>query len=263
MDFKEKRTLGRTGLRISRLGLSAGYGISQAGVEKAYHEYGINYFYWGTLRRSGMKDALRNIAAKNREDIVILLQSYDHLGFTLTRSVKKGIKALAIDYIDIILLGWFNKYPSKKVISEARKLKESGLVKHIGLSGHNRKFFGTLAQKQDSPFDIFMIRYNAAHRGAENEIFPFLPESNRPGITTYTATRWGKLLNPKKMPPGEAPLTAADCYRFALTNPNVDLCIMGPKTEKEMNEGLLSLEKGPLSDEEMARARIIGDHVHG
>ena len=66
-----------------------------------------------------------------------------------------------------------------------------------------------------------------------------------------------------KMPPGEEPLSAADCYRFALSNPNVDLCMMGPASLQEMEEGIKAIEKGPLSDEEMKRARKIGRHIHG
>ena len=65
------------------------------------------------------------------------------------------------------------------------------------------------------------------------------------------------------MPPGEKPLTASDCYRFVLSHPNVDLCIMGPKTEEQMLGGLETLEKGPLSEAEMERVRKIGDYVHG
>jgi aryl-alcohol dehydrogenase-like predicted oxidoreductase len=163
----------------------------------------------------------------------------------------------------VLLLGWNNWYPSKKILREALALKESGLIHFIAMSGHNRKLFGSIAQQSDSPIDIFMVRYNAAHRGAEEEIFPHLPRKKRPGITIYTATRWGKLLNPKKMPPGEKPLTASDCYRFVLSNPFVDLCMMGPATEREMEEGMTALKKGPLSKSEMERIKKIGDYVHG
>jgi aryl-alcohol dehydrogenase-like predicted oxidoreductase len=262
MDFHEKRILGKTDILVSRLGLASGYGVPAAAIEKAYHEYGINYFYWSIPRRSNMRVGLRNLVKNNREKINIVLQSYDHIGITVKRSVTKGLKALGIDYTDVILLGWHNWQPAKKIIHEVLKLKESGMVRFVAMSGHKRKFFCRIARQADSPIDIFMIRYNAAHRGAEDEIFPCLPEENRPGITSYTATRWGKLLKQKKMPPGEKPLTASDCYRFVLSNPHVDLCMMGPANEQEMNEGLTALKKGPLSEQEMERARKIGDYIH-
>ena len=263
MDFKEKRILGRTGLSVSRLGLASGYGVPAKTVEKAFHEYGINYFYWSTPRKSAMGDGLKNLIKDHREDIIIVLQSYDHIGITVKRSVHKGLKALGIEYADVILLGWQNWGPPKRLLNEAMELRENGLVRHIGMSGHSRRLFSEIAQRQNSPIDIFMLRYNAVHRGAENDVFPSLPKDKRQGITIYTATSWGKLLNPKKMPEGEAPVSAADCYRFVLTNPHADLCMMGSRTDEEFAQGVSALEKGPLSEEEMTRIKKIGDHIYG
>jgi len=64
------------------------------------------------------------------------------------------------------------------------------------------------------------------------------------------------------MPEGEEPLSAADCYRFVLSNPNVDVCMMGAKNREQMTENLTALEKGPLSDEELDRIIRIGDHLY-
>ena len=165
MDFKEKRTLGRTGLSVSRLGLAGGYGVPAAAIERAYHEYGINYFYWGSRRTEKMGDALRHLVKDHREDMVIVLQSYDHLGWTVKKSVEKGLNALGVECADVVLLGWHNRYP-QKILSEALKLKERGLVRFIAMSGHKRKTFGAIAQKNDSDIHVFRIRYNAAHTGA-------------------------------------------------------------------------------------------------
>ncbi len=53
-------------------------------------------------------------------------------------------------------------------------------------------------------------------------------------------------------------MTAAECYRFALSNENVDVCLAGPKNETQMIEGFSALSDGPLSDDEMERIRRIG-----
>ena len=129
------------------------------------------------------------------------------------------------------------------------------------LSGHRRSLFGELSRTPDFPVDVFMFRYNAAHRGAEIEIFPFLPQAGRPGTIAYTATRWGHLLDPRRMPPGEKPLTATDCYRFALSHPAVDVCLTGPATAAQMDEAVSALALGPLGADEMARARRVGDSL--
>ena len=144
-DFKEKRTLGRTGLKVSRLGLASGYRVKAVSVEKAFHEHDINYFYWSTPRKKTFGEGLKNIFKQNREKAIICTQTYDHLGWTMKRAVNKGLKSLNTDYIDILLLGWFNKMPSEKILDEARMLKEKGLIRQIAMSGHNRKTFGELA----------------------------------------------------------------------------------------------------------------------
>jgi predicted aldo/keto reductase-like oxidoreductase len=101
------------------------------------------------------------------------------------------------------------------------------------------------------------------HRGAETESFPFLVGEERPGIVNFTATAWGKLVNPKKMPPGENPPTAVECYRFALSNPAVDVCMTGARTIDEMRQNLSLLEEEPMTGKELARMRRIGNHIYG
>jgi predicted aldo/keto reductase-like oxidoreductase len=79
----------------------------------------------------------------------------------------------------------------------------------------------------------------------------------------YTATCWRKLLKPKLMPAGERPLTAADCYRFVLSHPDVNVCLTAPATAEQMEDNLRALDAGPLDKEEMARVRRIGRHIYG
>ena len=261
MPFREHKTLGRTGLPVSRIGLAGGYGISAGAVEKAHDEYGINYFYW-VARKPGMGTALRKLARRDREKLVIAIQSYDHLGLFLKRSVEKALSDLDTDYVDLLFLGWFNRAPGRRLMESAQGLLEAGKARFLGVTGHNRTYHGQLARSGGGPFDVLQVRYNAAHRGAETEVFLDLPQ-DRPGISVYTATRWGKLLKARAMPKGEAPLTAAECYRFALSHPSVDNCLSGPRDQAEMLEGLKALSAGPLEPDELERIRRIGDYVHG
>jgi predicted aldo/keto reductase-like oxidoreductase len=266
MGFTEKRTLGRTGLKAGRLGISSSFGAPAAAFEEAF-ERGCNYFTWGTFikgRSAAMRTALRNLCARGqRDDLVVGMLTYAHNARLTERFFLKGLKAAGLDYADVLLLGWFPKRPPQSIIDGALRLKEKGLVRFIGLTGHNRKLFPELAQ--EGIFDLFHIRYNAIHRGAETETFPFLvgDDHERPGIVSFTATAWGKLLKPKKMPPGEAPLSAAECYRFALTHPAVDVCMMGARSMAEMRENLAVLDQGPLSEMEMERVGRIGAHLYG
>ena len=257
--FHEKRLLGRTGLRLGRLGISASYGAPAEAFEEAF-ERGCNYVYWGSRRTEAMAAAIRNIlGAGKRDEMVLVLQSYSRSAALLERLFVKGLKALGAESADVLLLGWHNHLPSARILERAERMRERGLFRFLALSGHKRPFFPEAAK--DPRFGLFHVRYNAAHRGAETEVFPNLPAETRPGVVTFTTTRWGDLLKPKKMPPGEPPLSGADCYRFALSHPAVDVAMTGPADVAQMREALRALDLGPLSEEEMARARKIGDHV--
>lgn len=260
MNLNEKRQLGNTGLEVGRLGVAGGYGASAEAFEMAF-ERGCNYFYWSSPRKKGMGEAIRNICREGkRDDLVIVFQSYSRSARLLEYFFARGLKDIGLDFVDVLLLGWHNRAPSQRILEGARRMKEKGMFRYLALSGHNRSLFPELARQGD--FDLFHLRYNAAHRGAERDIFSRLEGGRRPGLVSYTATRWGHLINPKKMPAGEGPLTASECYRFVLTNPAVDVCMCGPADVGEMEAALHTLDAGPLDDTEMARVRSIGDYVH-
>jgi predicted aldo/keto reductase-like oxidoreductase len=264
MNFREPVVLGRTGLKVGRLGVASGYGVPAAAVEEAF-ERGCNYFTWGTVIKGyspNMREALRNIVGKGQRDRLVLAAfSYAHSNYLTERILRRGLKSAGLNHADVLILGYFSRRVPRRLIEGALRMKEKGLVRSIGLSSHNRKLLGKMAI--DGDFDVLHIRYNAAHRGAESDIFPHSVGEKRPGIVSFTATRWGKLLDPKKMPPGETPPTAADCYRFVLSNPSIDVCMTGVKTIEQMRENLSVLDAGPMSENELARMRRIGDYVHG
>ena len=53
----------------------------------------------------------------------------------------------------------------------------------------------------------------------------------------------------------------SDCYRFALTNPAVDVCMCGPKSVEQMRAALPAVELGPLGEADMERMKRIGDYI--
>ena len=259
MNFSEPKTLGHTGLKVGRLGVASSYGAPAEAFEEAF-ERGCNYFYWGSLRKTGMGEAIKNICRQGKRDqLLVVVQSYSRSAFLLELLSHRALKRLGLDYGDILLLGWHRQKPSQRILDRAIAMKNKGMFRFLAISSHNRSLFPKLSQ--ENLFDIFHIRYSAAHRGAETETFPYLQGEGRPGVVTYTATRWGQLLKEKNMPAKEPAPAASDCYRFALSHPAVDVCLTGPKDLTQMRQALRSLALGPLNEEEMARIRRIGDHL--
>ncbi len=256
MHFSQPTPLGNTGLTVGRLGLGASYNPPAQAFETAFDQ-GCNYFYW-TSRRAGMREAIQNLCARGKRDqLVVAIQSYSRSALLMERSLAKALRALGIDHADVLMLGWHNKAPARRLIDKALAMKQRGLFRYLGMSGHNRQLFPEMASS--GVFDLFHVRYNAAHRGAETETFPHLDGT---GVVSYTATRWGQLLKPGKMPRGQAPPSSTDCYRFVLSHPAVDVCMCGPSNMEQMQQALEALQTGPMSEEQLQRMRAIGDHVH-
>jgi len=258
--FAERVTLGRSGLEVSPLGVSGGYGVGSKALLRAF-DRGVNYWYHGSRRAAGMTRAIRELVGSGRRDqVVVAMQSYSRSATLLEAMLVRGLKQAALDHADVLLLGWYNHGVGASVLERCERLREKGLFRHLAVSGHHRpSFVGYAADKR---FSIVHLRYNAAHTGAERDVFPALPRENRPGVVTYTTTRWKTLLDPRRMPAGEAPLRASECYRFVLGNPEIQVGMTGPADDAQMEEALQALAAGPLTAEEDSRLRRIGQHVH-
>jgi aryl-alcohol dehydrogenase-like predicted oxidoreductase len=255
--------LGKTGIEVFRLGLSATYRPGRETIHRAL-DAGVNYFFCYGFD-THMTKTLRDLGQTRRDSLVIASGAYNLvIGHPdLRRTLEKRLKQLGTDYIDIFLyLGVMKEkdFP-ESIREELYRFKEEGKIRAIGISVHDRKFAGRLAS--EGALDVLMIRYNAAHRGAESDIFPFL-EINNPGLISYTATRWGYLIRKQRRWPSDKPIpTPGQCYRFVLSNPHVDVCLTAPSNLKHLEENLAALRDGPLSPEEMTLMTEYGDLVHG
>jgi predicted aldo/keto reductase-like oxidoreductase len=258
-DFGKTIILGASGLSVRKMGIGSDAGISSKALEWAFG-MGVNYFYWGSRRRSGMRAAIRTLAPRYRENMVIALQTYDYTGLALDKTLARGLKQLKIDYADVFILGMRNKPVPDRILEKALAIKEKGMVRHLCVSAHDRSAYQHHLKKH--AFDIIMVRYNAAHRGAEKEIFPLLESAGNPGVICYNSTRWGNLFNPKWMPKGINPPSPMDLYRYVLSNPAVHLVLTAPETEEQLKKNLRVLESGPVTEDERRWLEKIGDHVH-
>jgi aryl-alcohol dehydrogenase-like predicted oxidoreductase len=228
-------------------------------VEEAV-ERGVNYLWWGALRTKRMARGIRAVARKGREDLVVVMHAVSRKPAAISKGVEDALGQLGLDYLDVLLLGNHTRAPDPRLMEQAMGLKEQGKLRFVALSTHRRPLIPEL--EKDRQTDIYHLRYNAAHRGAEAEVFDHLPAEGGPGIVTFTSNRWGSLIDPARMPQGEPPPSAADCYRFVLAHPRVHVACCGPASMEELRQNLECLERGPMSDEELERMRRIGRHVY-
>jgi aryl-alcohol dehydrogenase-like predicted oxidoreductase len=253
----DPRPLGLTRLSAAPLGLAGSFGISARDTERAFHELGINYFFV-TPRMRGLVAGIQNlVAAGHRDDIVIAAGATIPTGRGVRSAFDKAAKLFRVDRIDIFHVFWVQSrwYVGGKTWPAMQRLKQDGKVTALAISCHDRPMARQLVDELE--LDVLMCRYNAAHRGAEREIFGDLP-AGRPAVVSYTATRWGKLLKPSGQ---RGPMTPGECYRFALMHPRVDLTLCGARSFEELAANVAAVAAGPLEDARLEEIKAFGDDV--
>ena len=170
--------LGTTDLNVVPLGLASGYGARARDVERAF-DRGINLFYWGSVRRPDFGEGLRQVGTRARERMVLVIQSYARWPSAVGRSLDEALRELRLGHADVLLLGWWNLPPRDAMLDAAAELVARGRVRYVMVSCHHRPTFVKLAR--DKRISLLMMRYNAAHPGAERDVFPHLPDP-RPGV---------------------------------------------------------------------------------
>src|SRR5689334_4124659 len=107
----DKVTLGRTGLRVAPLGIASSFGLESSDVER-----GVDYFYWGSMRRPAFGRGVKALAQKHREKMTVVVQSYTRAGFLMGTSLNGALRKLGLEYADVLLLGWWQSLPPPRIL---------------------------------------------------------------------------------------------------------------------------------------------------
>ncbi len=253
---------------VCRMGIAGNYGLDASDIAWAA-ERGANYWLWGSSFKK-VTAGIRDVIRQDRDKHVLAMLGWGFFGGQVRNSIENALRKFDTDYLDVFKLSWLGKMSAyrKSVINTLLELKQEGKIKAIGVSIHDRQRAGWLAL--ESEIDLFMIRYNAKHTGAEQDIFPHLANRN-PAIVGYTALAWRQLTRPLQgveLPPWPGaeqldvpPLTPELCYRFVLTNPHVHLVLTGPQNRQQLEQNFAALEQGPLTPEELNWVREYGQMV--
>jgi predicted aldo/keto reductase-like oxidoreductase len=258
-------TFGRLG-RVCRLGLATrgDGGLDTADIWHA-QERGVNFLNW-----CGYPDALSRTVAElgpRRREVVVCVQFEARTADDAKRELDQILQELRTDYVDVLTFyyveepeEWRQIIGSGGALLACRAAQEAGQVRMLGLTSHQRPLAAETARS--GLLDMLMIRYNAAHRGAEKEVFPVTSTLAMP-VVTYTALRWGALLRPMPDdPPGFEVPRAAAWYRFVIQNPAATVALMAPASRAELEEDLTVLESpSPLTEQDYERLAAHGQRV--
>lgn len=231
-------------------------------------ERGVNFLNW-CGHPDGMSRAVAEMGTR-REKVVVSwqLQSSDAAG--AARELEDALQEMKTKYIDIVTLyyveserQWAEIAAEGGVLEVLRRACQQGKVRMIGMTSHQRAMAARIAASRERPLDMLMLRYNAAHRGAERDVFPVTSPLGIP-VVVYTCMRWGALPRPTPDDPtGFVPPPAREWYRFALANPSVAVAIFAPNGRAELDHDLALLEdwRPPAPEEHRAMVEH-GNRVH-
>ncbi len=250
--FMEYVTLGKTGLKVSRVGFG-GIPIQKvtskdsAKLMKAVCENGINFI--DTARAYTVSEELIGEALVGmRDKFIIATKSMARTADAMRADIAVSLKNLKTDYIDIYQVHNVSMEQLATVCGEGgalealKEAQEQGRIGHIGLTAHSLEVF-EYATTLDW-VETLMFPYNIVETHGE-EIIKKCHEKNI-GFICMKPLAGGALEN------------AELAMRFIAANKNVDVVIPGMCCEKEveMNVSAVS-DKSPLNDSEIAEIERI------
>jgi aryl-alcohol dehydrogenase-like predicted oxidoreductase/HEAT repeat protein len=252
------RPLGRTGLAVAPLGISGAYEPPRGALERA-REAGVNLFFWEP-RHAALTRFLRD-RRRERDALVIAAGTYHADVPSIERDVATALRRLRTDRVDVFLLFWARSRArlSPEAFDAMARLKRSGAVRAIGFSTHDRAL--ALEAIEARPWDVALLRHSAAHPGAERALLPRAARLGV-GVVTFSALCYGRLLRTPPDGLGGAAPSAADCYRYTLSQPGVSACLSAPRRASEMAENLAVLARPELDRAALATMRAFGERVH-
>jgi predicted aldo/keto reductase-like oxidoreductase len=253
-------------LPICRVGLATrgSCGLTPDDVGHAV-ESGVNFLNW-----CGVPDALSEFIAglgPRRSKVAVCVQFEARTAPDARDEFERILEQLRTDYIDILTFYYVEESEEwRQIIGPGGAMEfcaaaqREGRVRLLGVTSHQRRLAAEMAAS--GLLDMLMIRYNAAHRGAETEVFPVTTAQALP-VVVYTCLRWGALLrSTPEDPPDFVVPRAPAWYRFALQHPAVTVALMAPENRAELDEDLQALRSAqPLSAEEYERLAAHGRRV--
>ena len=240
-------TLGKTGLKISRMGFG-GIPIQRIDREgtkvlmERLLEEGINYI--DTARGYTVSEEFLGYALEGiRDRFVLATKSMSRTNEAMAADIEKSLSNLRTDYIDLYQVHNPNLEQLEQVISPGGALealleaKEAGKIGHIGLTAHSVTVF---ERALELPWvETIMFPYNIVESQGE-ELMHRCTEKNVGFIDMKPLA-------------GGAIEDASLALRFVCANPDVTVVIPGMYDLAEIEQNLKAVnDETPLTEEERA-----------
>jgi predicted aldo/keto reductase-like oxidoreductase len=263
-----KRVLGRTKEKVTILGL----GTAPVGEGPIPVEEGIRIFseaidrgvtYIDTARIYGeAEEMLGHIIPKQRDKLFVATKVSTDGAAQAERSLTESLRVLKTDHLDLVHIHSIGSKNIDKVLSKDGVLeyllraKETGKLRFIGISGHNRPA-NFVRMIQTDQIDVLMCVMNYADRniyGFEDKV---LPEARKRNIgcvamKVYAGIKGGFPNHPRGyVGCATEPAYLPQALAYALDLPGVSVAVVGPYTVEQAIHNVEFAQKyAPLSQEQ-------------
>ena len=244
----EYRILGKTGLKISRMGFGGIpiQRIDEEGTKALMHrlvEAGINYI--DTARNYTVSEQYLGYALEGiRDKFVLATKSMGRTKEAMAADIEISLKNLRTDYIDLYQIHNPSMEQLEQVIAPGGALealmeaKAAGKIGHIGLTAHSQAVFERALE-----FDwveTFMFPYNIVETHGE-KLIKACTEKNI-GFVDMKPLAGGALED------------ATLALRYVCANPDVTVTIPGMADPTELTQNLAAVNNtAPLTVDEKAK----------
>jgi len=180
-----RRTLGRTGLRVSELGLGT-IKIENPAVARRALDVGVNFVDTAACYQGGNSEEKLGRALKGVREKVIVATKWHTRGSTpaakLLESLDGSLKRLETDYIDLIQIHGATRaeqVESDELWDAFLQAKRAGKVRFHGLSTHANQVDVVRSAIATKRYDAVLVSYNAM---IAERIGPVLAEAAKADI---------------------------------------------------------------------------------
>lgn len=181
----EYRTLGRTGLRVSEIGMGTWrtFDVSTpaednhcARIAEEALSHGINFF--DSAPMYGEAERVLGLALKEkRGESLIATKVLEHDENSVRESVERSFTLLQTDVIDLFQI--HNLASWRMAASVLKEFQAEGRVRFIGITEYSvRKYPEMLKAMRTGDFDAIQIPYHLGDRTCRKDILPLAREMN-------------------------------------------------------------------------------------
>lgn len=257
-----KSLVTQRGQPVSRLGFAGQYLKEPSCVATAF-EAGINYFFSYNPANDLLLRELKPLLDSERTSVFVATGSESRQIDVLQQSLRQAQQTLNVDTIDAFFIEYIAPTDAPNQVAaqfaQLRQWQTQGQIRYVGASTHNREVALSLVKQHQC--DVLMLRYNMAHRKVEEQVLPAAQAAGIP-VVAFTCTRWGTLLTGHSQWKKSIP-TAADCYRYALHHPAVQVALTAPQNRSQLLENVNALQVSTLTIEAVQQWRTYGDLIYG